>query len=567
MTNENSQRQPETVDAIDEPHRRSFHVLYVDSGDDPKRLADESLPYPVTTAASFADARDALEHQPDCLVVAGDLTDEVGRSFLEFVRTEFDALPVVHFGSTRDVTVLERLVAMDTSAIVRRDSESATPTAAELDRLRQRLNEYYQQSISDVRETVLEIARSLMGAAPDEIDIEIEWGLKLIGRRLDADRCLVCTYEDGVLKRTHYWSENDIDPPTPDQVPASSFPGFDTAIRSYEPYAVPADPVTDLDIEIPDGFVGTLQRASDHHDPPDGTDRHPYIRDSRIESLLAVPIVVDWELEGVLAIEQETRRPWPHSVQQQVKTLGELVGHTLDRERRRQELSRQNDRLERFTSVVSHDLRNPLNVLTGYAELIEETGDPSHVEDVLASATRMETMIEDLLTLARNGTELDEREPIDLQELVTDAWAGVDTTGGKLETRSLPTIEGDSGRLQQVFENLFRNSIEHGADAHGSTRGNSQSDESASQDENDDGVVTVRVAGTPDGFVVEDDGPGIPPDDREMVFQEGYTDSDGTGLGLSIVDAIATAHGWTVTVDEGDLGGARFRFVTDDSGE
>ncbi len=127
--------------------------------------------------------------------------------------------------------------------------------------------------------------------------------------------------------------------------------------------------------------------------------------------MLAVPIVVDWELIGILVVEQETRRPWPRLLRQQIQTFGELVGYTLDRERRRRELARQNERLERFVSVVSHDLRNPLNVLSGYIELIEETGDPEHIEDVSMAADRMETMIEDLLTLARQGENLENASP------------------------------------------------------------------------------------------------------------------------------------------------------------
>ena len=60
------------------------------------------------------------------------------------------------------------------------------------------------------------------------------------------------------------------------------------------------------------------------------------------------------------------------------------------------------------------------------------------------------------------------------------------------------------------------------------------------------------------GFAVADDGPGIPADDRDRVFESGYTTGDGTGLGLAIVKTIAEAHGWTVSVTESDAGGARF---------
>jgi signal transduction histidine kinase len=87
-------------------------------------------------------------------------------------------------------------------------------------------------------------------------------------------------------------------------------------------------------------------------------------------------------------------------------------------------------------------------------------------------------------------------------------------------------------------ENLYRNSVEHGST---------------------DVTVTVGELDDGSGLYVEDDGPGIDPDDREAVFEAGYsTDSEGTGFGLSIVEEVAEAHGWTVTVTDGADGGARF---------
>ena len=161
--------------------------------------------------------------------------------------------------------------------------------------------------------------------------------------------------------------------------------------------------------------------------------------------------------------------------------------------------------------------------------------------------------------------------------------------------RGLGGIEADPDRLQRLLGNLFRNAVEHGSTSppsqaqedaveHGSTSSRSQAREDAvehgstsnrpkaddavesgsmsSQAEPDDAAdpsVTVQVERLADGgFAVADDGPGIPADDRDRVFESGYTTGDGTGLGLAIVKTIAEAHGWTVSVAESDAGGARF---------
>nr|WP_235271526.1 HAMP domain-containing sensor histidine kinase [Halorubrum saccharovorum] len=100
------------------------------------------------------------------------------------------------------------------------------------------------------------------------------------------------------------------------------------------------------------------------------------------------------------------------------------------------------------------------------------------------------------------------------------------------------TVRADRDRLSHVFENLFRNAIEHGG-----------SD------------VTVRVGALEgeDGFFVEDDGVGIPEEDFDRVRETGYTSSpDGTGFGLAIVDRIVEAHEWELQIGDGDGGGTRF---------
>ena len=209
-----------------------------------------------------------------------------------------------------------------------------------------------------------------------------------------------------------------------------------------------------------------------------------------------------------------------------------------ERREREEELERQNERLESFASVVSHDLRNPLNVAQSSVELLGE--DNEHVERIDRSLTRMSDIIDDVLTLARQGDTVDAPSPVDLETMAEDAWSYVETGGAALTVADEGRIEADASRLKELLTNLFRNAVEHG----------------------DASEITVGFADVDNpecGVYVADDGSGIPADQRDDVFETGFsTARGGTGLGLAIVEEIATAHGWTVSVTERDDGGARF---------
>jgi len=207
-------------------------------------------------------------------------------------------------------------------------------------------------------------------------------------------------------------------------------------------------------------------------------------------------------------------------------------------EQRTQELERQNEQLEDFAGIVSHDLRNPLNVAQGYLQVAKQSSDTEPIEEAEQSLDRMETIIEDVLTLARQGQSIGETASIDLASIAPDAWEHVDSKDARLEVTDTCELEADYNRLLHVFENLYRNAIEHG---------------------NDD--VTVTVGTDDDGFFVADNGPGIPESERDEVFESGYTTEEtGTGFGLAIVSQVAEAHGWTVQLSESEHGGARFEF-------
>jgi PAS domain S-box-containing protein len=242
-----------------------------------------------------------------------------------------------------------------------------------------------------------------------------------------------------------------------------------------------------------------------------------------------------------------------------------------DRKQRKRELKAQNERLDQFASVVSHDLRNPLQVAQGHLELAREhPDDDESLDRVEGALDRIDAIVDDVLTLAREGRGAPDVSETAIDAVARRAWDSVDTADASLVVETSVLVDADERRLQRLFENLFRNSVEHGSTDSRPAAGDSVEHGSTADDpEADDPSVTVRVGHVGDGdcgaFFVEDDGEGIAPDERDRVFESGYsTSSDGTGFGLDIVSTIATSHGWDVGLSDGTLGGVRFTVHTAD---
>ena len=203
------------------------------------------------------------------------------------------------------------------------------------------------------------------------------------------------------------------------------------------------------------------------------------------------------------------------------------------------ELERRNERLDQCASFVSHDLRNPLNTLLLSLDMVEKSYEGEEIERCQRAVRRMEQLLEDLLTLTRQGEDLQTTPGVDLARVVDETWRTLTTGDAELRVDVDLRVRANTGRLKELLENLFDNAIEHGGPD-----------------------VTITVGATDDGFYVADDGPGIPPEERESVFQAGYSNAaDGTGLGLAIVRDVADAHGWSISVEESEQGGAAFRIT------
>ena len=222
----------------------------------------------------------------------------------------------------------------------------------------------------------------------------------------------------------------------------------------------------------------------------------------------------------------------------------QLVSRDItERVERQRELERQNERLEEFASVVSHDLRNPLNVAQGAVDLLEEPADSGEAELVAKidrSLDRMGCIIEDVLALARQGQTVSDLQETELSTLASTAWTWIEAEQSSMSVESSAELVADSGRVQDLLANLFRNAIEH-----------------------NDGDVEIEVGllESNDGFYIADNGAGVD-GDADDVFEMGYSSTEGgTGFGLAIVEQVAEAHGWEVSLTDSDSGGARFEVM------
>lgn len=235
----------------------------------------------------------------------------------------------------------------------------------------------------------------------------------------------------------------------------------------------------------------------------------------------------------------------------EVRVLAEAFNHMLDR------LSAAFAGQRAFVADASHELRTPLTVIRGQLEVLSAQSHPP-IEEVRrverlvqAEVSRITRLVDDLLLLAKSEQrQFLHVQPIDLRPYVEDLWDGLGLTAvRRFELSPIPagTLQADPDRLAQALRNLVRNAIEHTTAPQGLVRLDVEE------------VASARVR-----FAVADNGPGIPLDQREQIFDRFHrTDpardraSGGTGLGLAIVRAIARAHAGDVTAGERPGGGAR----------
>ena len=284
-----------------------------------------------------------------------------------------------------------------------------------------------------------------------------------------------------------------------------------------------------------DGFLAVVHAGESDRAPDTAHDVF------ELETYIGDRIVVNDELYGTVCFASDSPRDREFSRMERtfVEVLARWLSYELEQQTYRSQLEATNKQLEEFAGIVSHDLRNPLGVASLRLGLAREECNSEHLDSIERAHSRMETLIEDILTLARDGDVVDEQKPVRLAALCERSWDHVDTGTAAVSVETEKQILADESRLTQLVENLVRNAIEHGGTE-----------------------LTVTVGDLTEGFYIADDGIGIATEQQERLFESGHsTNPGGTGIGLRIVKKVVDAHGWTVTVTESETGGARFEIT------
>ncbi|WP_440772107.1 sensor histidine kinase [Natronorubrum sp. DTA28] len=280
-----------------------------------------------------------------------------------------------------------------------------------------------------------------------------------------------------------------------------------------------------------------------------------------ISCYLGTPITVDDEVYGTFCFydmeaRSEAFTDWEVTF---VELLGNWVSYELERERYQRKLEESNERLERFAYTASHDLQEPLRMITSYLGLIDQRyGDEldadatEFLEFAVDGAGRMTEMIDGLLTYSRVETRGDPFEPVELDAVLADVRDDlqfrIEETDAELSSKSLPRVEGDPDQLRQVFQNLISNALEYSGDEPPRIR------------------VSAERTGSNWTVSISDEGIGIDPDDAERIFEvferlHSHEEHPGTGIGLALCKRIVERHDGEIWVDSESDEGATVQFT------
>jgi PAS domain S-box-containing protein len=292
-----------------------------------------------------------------------------------------------------------------------------------------------------------------------------------------------------------------------------------------------------------------------------------------LRSAFAFPILVGGEFYGVMEFFARTVRPRDERILEIAQTAGIQIGQFIARlqaeaalreandelERQARELLRSNAELQQFAYVASHDLQEPLRMISSYTQLLmRRYGDRfdqearEFMDFVVDGAARMKQLIEDILAYSRVGTRTRELKAVPseaaLKKAVVNLRASIEGSGAAVTHDALPEVAADEAQLVQLFQNLIGNALKF---------------KTAEAPR-----IHVSAAPRQDAweFAVRDNGIGIEPQYFErifMVFQRlhGKGEYPGTGIGLAICKKVVDRHGGRIHVESRPGEGSTFFFT------
>ncbi|MFC7194699.1 PAS domain S-box protein [Halosimplex aquaticum] len=319
--------------------------------------------------------------------------------------------------------------------------------------------------------------------------------------------------------------------------------------------------------ELLEGFVTSLSESFRY---PDSTAVRVSVGDQEVateryrpsdQSITAAtrttngtPIEIDVVL--VEAPESITEQFLPE--EELLDTLVTLLRFHFERQEYIEQLQAETNRLEQFAYAASHDLQEPLRMISTYLQFLERDYASAFDEDgedylqfALDGAQRMREMIEGLLTYSRVETQGEPFEPVDLDavrdDVLDDLQMRIAETNAEITAEPLPEVEGDAGQLRQVFQNLIDNAIEYSEDTPRVQ-------------------ITCKQRGSEWIISVQDEGIGIEPDMQEQIFDvferlHSREEHDGTGIGLALCERIVERHGGEIWVESRPGEGSTFSFT------
>lgn len=292
--------------------------------------------------------------------------------------------------------------------------------------------------------------------------------------------------------------------------------------------------------------TGELHVHAGDTEQPDHRALQDHVDIPETASQVSLPLVTGEDCYGVVHLYTDgdaSVTPAPELLAE----LGETITQRFETVSDSDQLDRERRRLETFRSLVSHDLGNPLNIASGRLELAQDDCESKHLDHTLEAIERIDTLIDHGLTFVEVGKPPEDVESLSLARLGEECWSDIREEGvARDRTASLETAEfsltASPERLRMLLHELLRNAFVH---SEGEIR------------------VTIGAIADGSGFYVADTGPGIPDDEREYVFDMGYTTApDRAGNGLTVVAEIADAHNWTARLGKTETG-TRVEVVTD----